>query len=61
MCPSRRRIPDQSLGRTVRAAAARAQTVPAAITHDSVDELKLATGQVVYAVFKASDVTVRVA
>ena len=34
------------------------QTVTAAITNDSVDELKLATGQDVYAVIKASDVMV---
>ena len=34
------------------------QTVTAAITNDSVDELKLAAGQTVYAVIKASDVMV---
>jgi molybdopterin-binding protein len=34
------------------------QTVTAAITNDSVDELKLAAGQSVYAVIKASDVMV---
>lgn len=34
------------------------QTVTAAITNDSVDELKLAAGQDVYAVIKASDVMV---
>jgi molybdopterin-binding protein len=34
------------------------QTVTAAITNDSVDELKLAGGQTVYAVVKASDVMV---
>jgi molybdopterin-binding protein len=34
------------------------QTVTAAITNDSVDELRLATGQAVYAVIKASDVMV---
>lgn len=34
------------------------QTVTAAITNESVDELKLATGQTVYAVIKASDVMV---
>ena len=34
------------------------QVVTAAITNDSVDELKLATGQAVYAVIKASDVMV---
>jgi molybdopterin-binding protein len=34
------------------------QTVTAAITNDSVDELKLASGQAVYAVIKASDVMV---
>jgi molybdopterin-binding protein len=36
------------------------QTVTAAITNDSVDELKLAAGQTVYAVIKASDVMVGV-
>ena len=36
------------------------QTVTAAITNDSVDELKLATGQAVYAVIKASNVMVGV-
>jgi len=34
------------------------QTVTAAITNDAVDELKLAAGQTVYAVIKASDVMV---
>lgn len=34
------------------------QTVTAAITNDSVDELGLAPGQTVYAVIKASDVMV---
>ena len=34
------------------------QAVTAAITNDSVDELKLAAGQTVYAVIKASDVMV---
>jgi molybdopterin-binding protein len=36
------------------------QTVTAAITNTSVDELKLAAGQDVYAVIKASDVMVGV-
>jgi len=36
------------------------QTVTAAITNESVDELKLAPGQTVYAVIKASDVMVGV-
>ncbi len=34
------------------------QVVTAAITNDSVDELKLASGQTAYAVIKASDVMV---
>jgi molybdopterin-binding protein len=34
------------------------QTVTAAITNESVEELKLAPGQAVYAVIKASDVMV---
>ena len=34
------------------------QTVTAAITNESVEELKLAPGQSVYAVIKASDVMV---
>jgi molybdopterin-binding protein len=34
------------------------QTVTAAITNDSVDELKLASGQSAYAIIKASDVMV---
>ncbi len=34
------------------------QIVTAAITNDSVDELKLAAGQAAYAVIKASDVMV---
>jgi molybdopterin-binding protein len=34
------------------------QTVTAAITNESADELKLTTGQSVYAVIKASDVMV---
>ena len=34
------------------------QTVTAAITNEAVDELKLAAGQQVYAVIKASDVMV---
>ena len=36
------------------------QTVTAAITNESVEELKLAPGQSVYAVIKASDVMVAV-
>lgn len=36
------------------------QIVTAAITNDSVDELKLAAGQTAYAVIKASDVMVGV-
>jgi molybdopterin-binding protein len=36
------------------------QIVTAAITNDSVDELKLASGQTAYAVIKASDVMVGV-
>ena len=36
------------------------QIVTAAITNDSVDELKLAAGQAAYAVIKASDVMVGV-
>ena len=35
-------------------------TVTASITNESVDELKLAKGQTVYAVIKASDVMVAV-
>ena len=35
-------------------------TVTASITNESVDDLKLATGQTVYAVIKASDVMVAV-
>ena len=35
-------------------------TVTASITNESVDELKLAKGQAVYAVIKASDVMVAV-
>jgi molybdopterin-binding protein len=34
------------------------QTVTAAITNEATDELKLAPGQTVYAVIKASDVMV---
>jgi molybdopterin-binding protein len=34
------------------------QTVTAAITNESADELKLAAGQTAYAVIKASDVMV---
>jgi molybdopterin-binding protein len=34
------------------------QIVTAAITNDSVDELKLAAGQTAYAVIKASDVMI---
>jgi molybdopterin-binding protein len=36
------------------------QIVTAAITNDSVDELKLANGQAAYAVVKASDVMVAI-
>jgi molybdopterin-binding protein len=36
------------------------QVVTAAITNDSVDELKLASGQNAYAIIKASDVMVGV-
>jgi molybdopterin-binding protein len=36
------------------------QTVTAAITNDSVDQLKLAAGQAAYAVIKASDVMVAI-
>jgi molybdopterin-binding protein len=36
------------------------QTVTAAITNESVDQLKLAVGQAAYAVIKASDVMVAV-
>ena len=36
------------------------QIVTAAITNESVDELKLAPGQTAYAVIKASDVMLRI-
>jgi molybdopterin-binding protein len=36
------------------------QTVTAAITNDSVDQLKLAAGRAAYAVIKASDVMVAI-
>jgi molybdopterin-binding protein len=36
------------------------QVVTAAITNESVDQLKLATGQAAYAVIKASDVMVAI-
>ena len=36
------------------------QIVTAAITNDSVDDLKLASGQAAYAVIKASDVMIAV-